>query len=180
MEDHIQSLLKHLEGALWTPVRTRPRCEKKLAEFCVSRRIDMYLPLRKSLKRYQRRTFEFQVPMFPGYIFCQINEENSKTIVMSKAYLHRIRIDDYAEKNLIEELISIRALELMQKHDATLLVRPEIVSGAKVKVSKGPFAGLSGIVDKRKSSTTITINVELLGQSVTAQIDVEDIEAEKA
>lgn len=171
-------IIEKVEGGLWTPVRTKPRAEKKLAEFCAAKKINCYLPLRKTVHRYQRRTAEFFVPMFPGYVFCWLNYELSKEIIMCKAFFHKIKIDELSEKTLIEELKSIQILE---KSEACkeLIVRPELVQGVNVKISKGPFAGMNGIVEKRKDCATITINIEILGQSVTAQMDIEDVEAEE-
>jgi hypothetical protein len=65
---------------VWTPVRTKPRQEKKLAAYCDSHSVPFYLPLKKSVKRYQRRTVESELPMFPGYIFCALNDKFSINI----------------------------------------------------------------------------------------------------
>ncbi len=35
---------------------------------------------------------------------------------------------------------------------------------------------MAGIVERRKDSTVISINIEILGQSATTVIDIEDIE----
>jgi len=163
-------------GYIWTPVRTKPRQEKKLAEYCIANSIEEYLPLRKSVRRYGRKNFEFQVPMFSGYIFCRISQDSFQRLILSKAYFYRIQMDEMLEKVLVEELKSIRMMEQLTRESMDVVVRPEIVEGTLVNVKKGPFRGISGIVTRRKGKTEITVNIEILGQSVTAKIDIEDLE----
>lgn len=163
----------------WTPVRTKPRQEKKLAEYCKSHSVKFYLPLKKSVRRYQRRTVEFHVPMFPGYIFCALNEDSYRTLLVSGAIVYRITIkDDVIEQRLINDLNILQEFErITQQED--VIIRPEIVQGIKIKVKSGPLGGVSGIVEKRDKTTLLTVNVDILGQSVSAAIDIEDVELEE-
>lgn len=59
------------EGVRWTAVMTKPRCEKAVARYCTGFKITNYLPLRRRVERYQRRTVTTWLPMFPGYVFVQ-------------------------------------------------------------------------------------------------------------
>lgn len=168
----------HVENFLWTPVRTKPRCEKKLAEFCGPRNIVCYLPLRKSVRRYKRRSVEFFIPMFSGYVFCLLDHDKLQELVFCNAFAHRIAMNECSEKIMIDELNSIQIIEKSQEF-TTVTIRPEIVSGAKILIKNGPFKGMAGIVERRKDSTIISINIEILGQSATTVIDVEDVEVDK-
>jgi len=161
----------------WTPVRTKPRQEKKLAEYCKSHAVRFYLPLKKSVRRYQRRTVEFNVPMFPGYIFCALDEDTYRTLLVSGTIVYRISMEDHTEKRLISDLNILQEFEKMTQQEE-VVVRPEIVKGVKIKVQTGPLGGVSGMVEKRDESTFISVNVEILGQSVSAKIDIEDVELE--
>jgi len=167
-----------IEGLLWTPVRTKPRQEKKLAEYCRVNSVTHYLPLIKSVKRYNRRSVEHQVPMFPGYVFCAVDDEGYRSLLSSGTIVYRINVNEIIEKKLIEDLVALQNFELLaMKKD--VIVRPEIVSGVQVAVIQGPFMGVNGIVEKRKNETMITVNVEILGQSVSTIIDIGDVELEK-
>ena len=170
--------IQKIEGLVWTPVRTKPRQEKKLAEYCQVKSVTYYLPLIKSVKRYDKRSVEHQIPMFPGYVFCAIDEDGYRFLLSSGTIVYRIAINEIIEKQLIKDLIDLRNFELlaMQKD---VVVRPEIITGAQITVTNGPFMGVSGIVEKRKDETLITVNVEILGQSVSAAIDIGDVELEK-
>lgn len=167
-----------IEGLVWTPVRTKPRQEKKLAEYCEANSVIYYLPLVRSVKRYNKRSVEHQVPMFPGYVFCAVNEDGYRSLLSSGTIVYRIAINEIIEKKLIEDLIALKDFILLASQK-DVIVRPEIIAGSQITITKGPFMGVSGIVEKRKDETMITVNVEILGQSVSAAIDIGDVELEK-
>ncbi len=166
-----------MPGFHWTPVRTKPRQEKKFVEYCSINGIMYYLPLRRNLKRYQRRTVEFHVPMFSGYVFCRLDQPSYQKVVLSNRIVYRLQMNDASEDELIRELCDIQIFERLAV-ESEMIVRPELVTGSKILVKSGPLKGMRGVVEKRKGKMMITINVEMLGQSVSTEIDVEDISLE--
>ncbi len=177
LEENGRLAIEAVSGFLWTPVRTKPRQEKKFAEYCRSNSLNFYLPLRKKVKRYQRRDVEFYIPMFSGYVFCSLNQELYQKVLRSNRIVYRLQMDELNEKILIRELQGIQMFEKLAV-ESELIVRPELVNGSRISVRSGPLKGMNGIVEKRKGKAIITINVEILGQSVSTEIDVEDIETE--
>ena len=167
--------ISHVSGLTWTPVRTKPRQEKKLAQYCTSKDVTYYLPLKTSARRYNRRTVEFTLPMFPGYIFCALNEELYRSLLISGTIVYRIQMDESSEKRLISDLNDLINFEKISQEES-VQIRPEIVSGAVITVKNGALHGVRGIVEKRDDTTVITVNVDILGQSVSAAIDIEDVE----
>ena len=160
---------------LWTPVRTKPRREKKLLEFCNAKNINCYLPLLRRMHSYGRRTAEFNIPMFPGYVFCCINDEDYQTVLTSHAVLFRIKVSEKEQPELIGQLESVKEIEKMSAI-GEVVVKPELVPGSEIRVKSGPLVGTRGIVTSRKDKLTLTVNIELLGQSVCAEISASDLE----
>ncbi|HJO92138.1 MAG TPA: transcription termination/antitermination NusG family protein [Victivallales bacterium] len=168
----------HIDDQLWTPVRTKVKREKKLAEYCKANNIVYYLPLRLSIKRYNKKNVTFNVPMFPGYIFCNISAEIYKTLVKSHHVLFRVGMDIATESQLISELNALKILESIST-EKELAIKPEIVTGQKITVTTGPLSGVEGIVKIRNGKELVTINIEILGQSVTVESDIGDVELTK-
>lgn len=164
-------------GFLWTPVRTKPRQEKKFIEYCDAHGIVFYLPLRRNVKRYQRRTVEFYVPMFTGYVFCSLDHSLYQKAVISNRIVYRLQMNEKSEEELIKDLCDIQMIEKIS-NEADVTVRPELAVGRKIIVKSGPLKGIRGVVEKRRGKTMITINVEMLGQSVSTETDIEDIEVD--
>ncbi len=169
--------IKKIENKVWLPVRTKPQSEKKLEEYCKIYNVETYLPLLKKVTRYSRSTNTTFKPMFPGYIFCCLDIMGSdyKQIVRSNKILFKIDITEIEEAGLIEELNSLQLISTLSKK-ATIIIKPELQVGSKVIITKGPFQGIEGIIDKRKGESTVAINLELLGQAVITEVDIEDTE----
>ncbi len=168
-------IFEHCPGVCWMPVRTKPRQEKKLKEYCAAHGVECYLPLLKKLHNYGKRTVEFMLPMFPGYVFCLLSEDLYQKIVISNAVLYRINIDEKGEVALLKELVAIRSFEELVLNE-DIVVKPELVAGTPVEISTGPFKGITGIIEYRKNKTVITVNVEILGQSASVEVDADSLE----
>ncbi len=168
----------HIDGMLWSPIRTKPKKEKKLAEYCEAHKIDYYLPLRRSVKRYGRKTVEFFPPMFCGYIFCLLDQDIYTLLVRSNAVFFKVKIDEVSEKQLIIDLNNVKIFEEYSR-EKEVRVKPELVSGTQVQITSGPFCGVAGIIKRRKTNIAVTVNIEMLGQSVTVEVDMGDVEIEK-
>ena len=100
-------VLEYKRGLIWTPVRTKPKREKKLAGYCAAHDVDFYLPFKRSIHRYARRSVEFLLPMFPGYVFCCLNEEKYQLVLRSNCVVYRINILEADEKLLLRELDAV-------------------------------------------------------------------------
>lgn len=169
--------ISHVDGRLWTPVRLKPKREKKVLEYCDKKGITCYLPLMRKLHRYKgrRKTVEFYVPMFAGYIFCDLDEEIYRELVKSNSVLYRIGMTSEQEGELIDELNSLKTYEKISKQQE-VIVKPELVKGKSVIVDNGAaFRGVKGVIVKRRGKTLVHLNIELLGQSVAAVVDAADL-----
>lgn len=167
--------IEHNDGWLWMPVRTKPRQEKKLAEYCKAQKITYYLPLYRKMHRYKKRNVEFKIPMFPSYIFIQLNEQTYSTITKSNAVLFKIDLDEVDEAQLISELLNIRQLEILAI-ESKLTIKPDLDPGTPIIINSGPFKGIEGIVSFRTNRCRITVNIEMLGQSVSTEVDINNVD----
>ena len=165
--------------AVWTAAHTKARCEKVVARYCDSHSIAHYLPLQRRAKRYQRRTVETWIPMFPGYIFVQLAPEMHTILLQSHRIAAILPINATAEERLIEELRQIQRLEAAAR-EVELVVQPEIIEGKAVTVTAGPLRGVTGVVQRRLKLTRVVVNVDILGQSVAAELDIGEVTTEEA
>jgi len=160
---------------LWTPIRTKPRQEKKLTRYCAANNIPYYLPLIQKNHRYGNKKATFFSPMFSGYVFCRIDEDLFSKLQLSNAVVYKIPVDRYVEQTLIQELKLIRAFERMS-NSCEIEICPELITGTPVEISQGPFQGISGIVQSRKNKLMLIVSIELLGQTAAVEISAADIE----
>ncbi len=67
----------------WWVAHTKARCEKKLAEYCLRGGIAPTLPVYKSVKKYRGKTLIFEKPLFPGYLFLRMADQDRAKVLQS-------------------------------------------------------------------------------------------------
>ena len=175
-DELLENVLLSRTDRLWTAVLARPRCEKVTARHCERFGLPHYLPLRREVRRYQRRNVEFQLPMFHGYLFVQLAGTAERELLNACHRVVRVLpVDALLEVRLLEELRSLRVLELLSRI-TPVTVAPELAPGREVRIVSGPLHGVRGVVERRLKSTRVTVNLEMLGQSVSVEADVGDFE----
>jgi transcription antitermination factor NusG len=170
--------LTEYPGFVWTVAHVKPRCEKQVAEFAARHGVMHYLPLRRKVKRFQRRNVETRLPMFSGYLFVRTGAGDRERLAECHRIVRFFDMTPEREARLLEDLRCVRQLELTSQV-TEVVVSPELAPGRAVVVRSGPFRGVRGVVVRRKDSVRITVNVEMLGQSVSAEVDVGELEPEE-
>jgi len=155
----------------WHVLHLRPRCEKRMAEYCRSFDLDCYLPLREQTKIYQRRRVTVQKPLFPGYVFVDYRAQDRAHILRSNYVVNILEVAN--QEQLLAELAQIRKVLVV---DPTLGACEAYTRGKRARIVRGPFQGLEGVIQLVKGRTRVVLNVEMIGQAVSVEVDVVDLE----
>ena len=153
-------------GVAWHVLQVKPRQEKLLAQDLAARGIDHFLPLQTRTHYYGSRKKSSELPLFPGYLFLHGTIDDAYTADRGKRVAKIIRVSE--QQHLERELANIR---LAIEGRATLDPYPYLQSGTKVEVTAGPMRGLIGIVDQRVGMTRLILQIDMLGQAVSLEID---------
>lgn len=159
------------EAVVWHVIHVRPRCEKKLAEYCTATTIENYLPLRYERKVYQRRKVEVSKPLFPGYVFSGFNANQRVHILKSGHIVRLIKVTDPVR--FLRELDQIRAA---LSANPGLTACPALERGMRVRILSGPLQGVEGMVASLKGETRVVLNVEMIGQGAAVEVGPEMLE----
>jgi len=152
----------------WSVVHAKPRCEKKIADFCQSRGIVEYLPRLKRTHQYGKRIRIYHVPLFPGYVFVYTDIAGRQVVRNSSLIANLLVVHE--QDKLLSQLNQVKfALE----HQATIELLPQFTTGMTVQVKSGPLKGLEGIVVKVKNNTRIILNVDFIQQSLAVEVSAE-------
>ncbi len=164
-------IVKPMEETLWYVAHTRPRCEKKLADFCKREGYAMTLPLYKSVKKYRGKVVTFHKPLFPGYIFLQLQFPQRQKVYQSDYVANLLDVPNQAEfaKQLEDILLS---LEL----DVEVRLAQTIGPGTKVLIKSGPLRGMEGWVENRSGPTVVLLRLDFIGQAAAVKIDASQLE----
>src|SRR5215831_5313337 len=94
----------------WFVAHTKSRREKKLVDYCERQGIAASLPCYNSAHKYRGKTVVFQKPLFPGYVFLQL-EDRQQASVRQNEHVANL-LDVYDQETFYRQLSDIlRALE---------------------------------------------------------------------
>lgn len=158
------------EPILWYVAHTRPRCEKKLAQYCEKDGIPSTLPCYKKVHKYRGKTVSFLNPLFPGYLFLQIQSWQRRLIFQSDYVANLLEVTD---QELFKKQLNDILLALTTELDVRLA--PEIKAGCQVSIKTGPLQGVVGWVEKRVGLVDVYLKLDFIGQAATIKINADDL-----
>lgn len=157
-------------SADWLAIHVRPRTEKRIATEMLTAGIDYFLPVRERRFVSGGRRRVSLLPLFPSYVFARPADEQLPQLYACSAFVRIVRDPD--ARRLQQELASLEQLLL---HDRGCELYPTLTAGTRVRVVRGPLAGIEGIVVGWESGYQLRIGISLLGQSAGVPIDVADV-----
>lgn len=155
----------------WCVVHVRPRCEKKIAEYCRVLGAESYLPLRSETKVYQRRKVTVDKPVFPGYVFASFDRAQRLGLLKTNQVVRFLETDD--EGQLLHELEQVRAALAV---DPSLGADAALERGRAVRITGGPFMGVEGWVQEMRRHNKVCLNVDMIGRAVVVEVAREYLE----
>jgi transcription termination/antitermination protein NusG len=150
----------------WHVLHTKSRQEKIVAADLAAMGIAYFLPLVSQVRYYGNRKARVNTPLFPGYVFLRGSTEQAYQADRTKRIANIIRVA--AQESLDWEL---RNLHLALTRQAPLMPYPYLKKGVRVEIRSGPFRGLQGIVEDRAGTDRLILSVDILGRSVSLEID---------
>lgn len=164
----------------WYVVYTYPNFEKKVSDLLHQRKIDVYLPMRKVTKQWSDRKKKVEIPLFPNYLFVRIplNEKftvlNTYGIVRFVSFEGRPAIIHDRDITFIQELLACGTD--LAPNGIPSPVSMCIKKGERVRVLRGPFAGIEGMVIEQQGQKRLFIQLEAIEQSVSVDVSAYELE----
>ncbi len=156
---------------LWWVAHTKSRNEKALAHDLIGKNINYFLPMTWKVQRRSHRTFRSLLPLFSGYLFFCGQENERVELLRTNRVANVIEVKDQAR--LVDELVQFeRAL----RAGAPLTPYKYIRAGQRCRVIAGPLLGLEGVIVKAKGATRLVLQINMLGQAASVEIDIDMIE----
>jgi transcriptional antiterminator NusG len=172
-------------AGLWWVAHTKSRNEKALAQDLISKDMSYFLPMSWRVRRIRKRTIRSLLPLFNGYLFFCSEEGRRIELWRTNRVANIIEVKD--QQKLLKELLQIeQALE----SGAPLTPHKYIKAGQKCRVIGGPLAGLQGVVvraprhktklsggaAKTKNTLRLVLQIDMLGQAASVEMDTDMIE----
>ncbi len=155
----------------WWVVHTRSRNEKALAHDLISKNISYFLPMRWKVSRRSRRTVRSLLPLFSGYLFFCGQEDQRVELLRTNRVANLIEVID--QETLLNELVQI---DQALRAGVPLTPHKYIKTGQRCRVIAGPLIGMEGIVVRSKNAIRLVLQIDMLGQAASVEIDIDMIE----
>lgn len=157
----------------WYALFTRHQHEKSVAFGLWSKNLEVYLPLYRSVRRWQDRAKQIWLPLFPSYVFIREGMDRQLQIVTTPGVLH---IVGWAGRPAIVPQAQLDAVRQIVESSLRVETHPYLQCGDRVRVKTGPLMGLEGILTRTKGVARLVVSMEMLGRSAAVEIDVSNVE----
>jgi len=160
----------------WWVAHTRSRNEKALAHDLMAKNISYFLPMTWKVRRQTHRTIKSLLPLFTGYLFFCGDEPARVELLKTNRVANLLEVKD--QEAFLRELVGF---EQALRAGAPLVPHKYIETGQWCRVIAGPLLGLEGIVVQTRGDTRLVLQIDMLGQAASVEIDLDMIEpVEKA
>jgi transcription antitermination factor NusG len=158
----------------WFAAYTCSCQEKRVAQHLGARNIDFFLPVYRKVSRWKNGlTVPIERPLFPGYVFVQIDRSE------------RVRVLELPGVQSIvgagREPIPLPSheIEMLRLSSDPLRVEPHpylsLSVGDQARVSRGPLAGMTGVVLRKKNGCRLVLSLHLIMKSVSVEVNELDL-----
>lgn len=157
----------------WVCVRTRPRWEKKFAQWLIARRQGCFLPVfpHETFSGRKRRVSE--LPLFPGFVFVA-GDLTKKDFIRTGSVAYVLRPRGPAEAaQLYRELRGIWC-----GLTSGLYVTPvqNLAAGETCRIVQGPLQGVEARFERRNRAGRLILQVEMMGGGIAVEVPAEAVE----
>jgi transcription antitermination factor NusG len=157
----------------WYALFTRHQHEKSVAFALSNKSYEVYLPLYRSVRRWQDRAKALWLPLFPCYVFIREGMDRQLQILTTPGLIHIVK---WGGCPAIVPKSQLNAIRQIVECCPNVETHPYLQAGDRVRVKSGPLMGLEGILNRKKGVARLVISMEMLGRSAAVEIDVLNVE----
>jgi len=160
------------ERIKWFALHVRSNFERTTSTILRNKGYQEFLPTYRSKRRWSDRVKEEDVPLFPGYLFCRL-DQNDRLPVLSTSGV--VGIVGIGKTPLPVEGPELQAIWRVTHSDLAINPWPHLNVGETVVLESGPLSGLEGVLLECKNRRRLVVSVTLLQRSVAVEIDGEHV-----
>jgi len=156
----------------WYAVYMCANHEKRVAAELQARTFEQFLPLYTSVRRWKDRRVSLELPLFPGYVFVRLPLRDRLRVLQIPSVVRLVGFNGLPTALPDEDMEILRC---GLSHRLRAEPHPFLTVGRRVRITGGPFAGLEGVLKKRKNSLRVVVSLSLIHRSVAVDVDSADV-----
>jgi transcription antitermination factor NusG len=157
----------------WFAAYTAPRHEKAVVRQLIARKVESFLPLYTSIRRWKNGCqVAVEQPLFPGYVFVHVQRPDSIRVLQVPGVVSLVGKGREPAELSSREIESLREALPQRFYEP----HPLLAAGDKVRIIAGPLTGMTGVLVRQKKSLRVVLTLDLIMQSVAVEIGIDEIE----
>lgn len=168
-----QFMTKHTPN--WYALYTRSRAEKKAHALLLEKGFTTFLPLMTTVRQWSDRKKKVQVPLLPSYLFIYCREDQFPEIIDTSGIVTLVK--HLGKPAIIQdhEIENLKILSLAEEKAQAVDIK-EIVPGASIEITHGPFKGLQAHYARIQGEDRVVIRIESLSNCLSVNVPLEFIQ----
>ena len=159
----------------WYLVQCKPNAAQIALRNLENQSFGTFLPLQEITKR-KGRIFQRQIrPLFPGYLFVQIDPDRGPWRQLNStrgvACLVRLGAEPSVVPNWIVEALMARCDKQSVLRQTSETQSSQLHVDDQAQVTQGPFSGFIATISNIEPNNRINILIEIMGQTTKVEID---------
>jgi transcription antitermination factor NusG len=152
----------------WYALYTRHQHEKAVTQVLTGKGFEILLPLYKSVRRRKDRTKVLSLPLFTCYVFLKGGLERRWEVLNTPGICELLSTGG---RPIAIPTAEIDAIQQVMKSGLRLEPHLLLKIGERVRIKRGPLAGLQGLLVRQKNVYRLVISVEMLGRAAAVEVD---------
>lgn len=158
----------------WFVIHTKPKNEKKVFEQIINKEIEAFLPLIQTVRYWSDRKKKLMVPLFPGYVFVNTDEEDRRRAISNT--FGAMRYVMYQKRPAVISDSEIKNIKLsLQTPEKIKIEEKQIIEGDLVEITGGIFRGLTGYIKEIRGHYKLIVNIMELNSTFSVQLSSSEV-----
>jgi transcription antitermination factor NusG len=125
------------------------------------------------MRRWQNRSVQLELPLFPGYVFVRIALGVRLRVLEVPGVVRLVGFN--GQPYPLEER-EIESLRRGIMNASRIEPHPYLSVGSRVRIKSGPLAGVEGKLVRKKNTYRVVLSLDLIARSAAVEVDFTDIE----
>lgn len=152
----------------WYALRVKSNRERVTTDALKGKGFAVCLPLYRERGRRADRIQMVDLPLFPGYLFCNFDVSNRLPILTVPGVVHIVSIGKTPQPVDETEMAAVFAVI---KSGLPVMPASYLPVGQRIMLDRGPLSGVEGVIVAHKNQEQFIVSVSLLQRSIAVEVD---------